>query len=42
VIDFGNGKRAGTQEMNLSKINSTEPTKWEVVDGLRSMDDLLN
>lgn len=42
VIDFGNGKRAGTQEMNLSKINSTAPTKWEVVDGLRSMDDLLN
>ena len=42
VIDFGGGKRAGTQEMNLSKINSTAPTKWEVVDGLRSMDDLLN
>ena len=44
LIDFGNGLRAGTQEMNLSKINPTSPTntKWEVVDGLRSMDDLLN
>ena len=40
-IDFGNGLRAGTQEMNLSKVNPTEPTFWEVVDGLRSMDDLL-
>lgn len=44
LIDFGNGLRAGTQEMNLSKINPDSPTntKWEVVDGLRSMDDLLN
>lgn len=42
VIDFGGGRRAGTQEMNLSKINPEMPTKWEVVDGLRSMDDLLN
>ena len=43
LIDFGNGLRAGTQEMNLSKINPTSPTntKWEVVDGLRSMTDLL-
>jgi branched-chain amino acid transport system substrate-binding protein len=41
-IDFGNGLRAGTQEMNLSKINPNEPTRWEVVDGLRSMDDLLD
>jgi hypothetical protein len=41
-IDFGNGLRAGTQEMNLSKINPEAPNKWEVVDGLRSMDDLLN
>lgn len=40
-IDFGNGLRAGTQEMNLSKVNPDEPTRWEVVDGLRSMDDLL-
>ena len=44
LIDYSNGLRAGTQEMNLSKINPLSPTntKWEVVDGLRSMDDLLN
>src|SRR5690554_2909725 len=41
VIDFGGGVRTGTQEMNLSKVNPDEPTLWEVVDGLRSMDDLL-
>ncbi len=41
VIDYGNGVRAGTQEMNLSKVNPDEVTRWEVVDGLRSMDDLL-
>jgi branched-chain amino acid transport system substrate-binding protein len=40
-IDFSNGLRAGTQEMNLSKVNKNEATFWEVVDGLRSMDDLL-
>jgi ABC-type branched-subunit amino acid transport system substrate-binding protein len=43
-IDFGNGQRAGTQEMNLSKMNADTaafPTNWEVVDGLRSMDELL-
>lgn len=41
LIDFGNGQRAGTQEMNLSKMSPDTPTKWEVVDGLRSMDELL-
>jgi branched-chain amino acid transport system substrate-binding protein len=40
-IDFGNGLRAGTQEMNLSKMNADTPTKWEVVDGLKSMKELL-
>lgn len=40
-IDFGNGLRAGTQEMNLSKMNPDTPTKWEVVDGLKSMKELL-
>lgn len=40
-IDFANGLRAGTQKMNLSKVNPEKPTRWEVVDGLRSMTDLL-
>ena len=30
------------QSFGRSKINPEAPTKWEVVDGLRSMDDLLN
>ena len=40
-IDFGNGLRAGTQEMNLSKVDATAPTHWAVVDGLKSIDALL-
>lgn len=40
-IDFGNGLRAGTQEMNLSKVDPTTPTKWVVVDGLKSIKSLL-
>ncbi|MBR5970750.1 MAG: ABC transporter substrate-binding protein [Lachnospiraceae bacterium] len=41
VIDYADGNRAGTQVMNLSKINGDEATGWELVDGLRSMDELL-
>ncbi len=41
-IDYSNGNRAGTQEMNLSKINMNEVGGWELVDGLQSMDSLLN
>lgn len=42
-IDYSNGTRAGTQEMNLSKINMDSPngTGWEVVYGLASMDSIL-
>lgn len=40
-IDFGNGLRAGTQEMNLSIIDNTDPALWKVVDGLKSIDALL-
>lgn len=40
-IDYANGLRAGTQEMNLSKVDPTAPTKWAVVDGLKSIDSLL-
>lgn len=40
-IDFGNGLRAGTQEMNLSKVDPTAATKWTVVDGLKSISALL-
>lgn len=40
-IDFSDGKRLGTQEMNLSKIAKGEETGWLLVDGLQSIDSLL-
>jgi ABC-type branched-subunit amino acid transport system substrate-binding protein len=41
-IDFGNGLRAGTQEMNLSKISSTDMNgAWEEVKPLQSMNGIL-
>ena len=43
TIDYANGLRAGTQVMNLSKVNgeSEDGNGWELVDGLKSMDKLL-
>lgn len=43
VIDYANGTRAGTQEMNLSKVNpdSSNGTGWEPVYGLQSIDGIL-
>ena len=38
-IDYSNGQRLGTQEMNMSKV--TADGKWELVDGLSSIDKLL-
>ena len=40
TISYADGNRAGTQEMNISKIN-TDEQNWELVDGLRSMDELV-
>ncbi|MDR7857443.1 ABC transporter substrate-binding protein [Tissierella sp.] len=41
-IDFGNGLRAGTQEMNLSKIVHTNlDGLWEVTKPLQSIDGIL-
>lgn len=40
-IDYANGSRKGTQEMNLSKIDGTQATGWTLVDGLKSMTDLV-
>ena len=39
VIDYSNGQRMGTQEMNLSKITGTET--WEQVEELKSITDIL-
>lgn len=42
-IDFGNGLRAGTQEMNLSKINHDNPAgEWVEEKPLQSIDSILN
>lgn len=41
TIDYSDGLRAGTSVMNLSKIDSNEETGWVLVDGLRSMDELV-
>ena len=40
-IDYAGGLRAGTQEMNLAKINADVDGGWELVDGLQSMESLL-
>ena len=40
-IDYADGVRAGTQEMNLAKINPDVDGGWELVDGLQSMESLL-
>lgn len=42
TIDYADGNRAGTQEMNLSKVATVNGAAgWEPVDGLKSMDVLL-
>lgn len=42
TIDYAAGNRAGTQEMNLSKVATVNGAAgWEPVDGLKSMDVLL-
>lgn len=40
-IDFSNGKRLGTQEMSLVKMNPDELGGWEAYIGFKSIDDLL-
>jgi len=42
VIDYSGGKRAGTQEMNLSKVNQANPNgAWDAVKPLQSMNSIL-
>lgn len=40
-IDFSNGKRLGTQEMALVKMNEKNPTGWDPYIGFRSMEQIL-
>ncbi len=41
VIDFANGARLGTQEMNLSKVDPTAATMWKEVQPLENMNKIL-
>lgn len=41
VIDFANGARLGTQEMNLSKVDPTAATMWKEVQPLENMNTIL-
>lgn len=40
-VDYANGKRMGTQEMSLVKLDLSSPTGWRFIDGLRNMNELL-
>ena len=40
-IDFAGGVRLGAQEMTLSELDRYAPTGWAQIDGLRSIDELL-
>jgi len=41
VINFANGARLGTQEMNLSKVDPTAATMWKEVQPLENMNTIL-
>ena len=40
-VDYAGGKRMGTQDMSLVKLDLSAPTGWRFIDGLRSMGELL-
>ncbi len=40
-IDFSNGKRLGTQEMSLSKMNPDAESGWESYKGFMTIDEIL-
>jgi ABC-type branched-subunit amino acid transport system substrate-binding protein len=42
MIDFSDGKRLGTQEMSLVKMNPDVIGGWEPFVGFKSIDDILN
>ncbi len=41
IIDYSNGKRLGTNEMNLSKVDATNATGWSLVKPLQNIDSIL-
>ncbi len=40
-VDFGGGKRQGTTEMNLSKMDDTMPSGWTLIIPITSIADIL-
>ena len=40
-IDFSGGKRLGTQEMSLAKMDLTSPTGWTPYIGFKNIDTIL-
>jgi len=41
TVDYAGGKRMGTQDMSLARLDLSAPTGWRFIDGLRSMGELL-
>lgn len=41
TVDYANGKRMGTLEMNLYQLDLDAPLGWRQIDSLRSIDELL-
>ena len=41
TLDFSNGQRLGTAEMNLSRMNDQSPTGWDLIIPIRSIADIL-
>lgn len=40
-VDYAGGRRIGTQDMSLVKLDLSAPTGWRFIDGQRSMSELL-
>ena len=40
-VDFSNGQRKGTTEMNLSKMDDTAASGWTLIIPIKSIDDIL-
>ena len=41
-VDFSNGQRKGTTEMNLSKMDDTAASGWTLIIPIKSIDDILS
>ena len=41
-VDFSDGQRKGTTEMNLSKMDDTAASGWTLIIPIKSIDDILS